>query len=67
MLNAREGQTYVCVKSDNSWWTTGKEYEVISNSYDELCLVDNDNDKWVIDYLNNRKNCKFKLKERMTK
>lgn len=61
MLNAKEGQTYICTKSDKPWWTTGKEYEVISNNYDELCLVDND--RWVINYLNNRQNCQFKLKE----
>jgi viroplasmin and RNaseH domain-containing protein len=62
-VELKEGQTYVCVKSDKPWWTTGKEYMVISNSYGELCLVDNDNDKWVINYLNNRKDCQFKLKE----
>jgi len=63
MLNAKEGQTYICTKSDKPWWTTGKEYEVISNKYGELCFVDNDNDRWVINYLNNRKDCQFKLKE----
>jgi viroplasmin and RNaseH domain-containing protein len=67
MWNAKEGQIYVCTKSDKPWWTTGKEYKVISNSYDELCLVDNDNDKWVIDYLNNRKDCQFKVKETQSK
>lgn len=67
MLNAKEGQKYICTKSDKPWWTTGKEYEVISNSYDELCLVDNDNDKWVINYLNNRKGIQFKLKEEQPK
>lgn len=66
-LDFKEGQTYVCVKSDRPWWTRGKEYEVISNSYDELCLVDNDNDEWVIDYLNNRNNCQVKLKETQAK
>lgn len=63
MLNAKEGQTYICTKSDKPWWTTGKEYKVISNRYGELCLVDNHNDKWVIKYLNNRTDCRFKLKE----
>lgn len=63
MLNAKEGQTYICTKSDFTWWTTGKEYKVISNMYDELCLVDDDHDKWVINYLNNRKGVQFKLKE----
>lgn len=63
MLNAKEGQTYICTKSDKPWWTTGKEYKVISNRYGELCLVDNDNNKWAIKYLNNMKGIQFKLKE----
>lgn len=66
MLNAKEGQTYICTKSDGPWWTEGKEYEVISNRYDELCLVDNDNCKWVINYLNNRRGIQFELKEDTT-
>lgn len=67
MLNAKAGQTYICTKSDKPWWTTGKEYIVISNKYDELCLVDNDNCKWVIKYLNNRTGIQFKLKETQSK
>ena len=67
MLNAKAGQTYICTKSDQPCWTIGKEYEVISNRYGELCLVDNDNDKWVINYLNNRKFIQFKLKEKQPK
>lgn len=63
MLNAKEGQTYICTKSDKPWWTTGKEYKVISNMYGEPCLVDNDNNKWAIKYLNNMKGIQFKLKE----
>lgn len=61
MLDVKAGQIYVCTKSKVSWWTEGKEYEVIVNRWGELCLVDNDNDKWVINYLNNRKGIQFKL------
>ena len=63
MSNAKEGQTYVCMKSDRPWWTTGKEYELVLNKYGELCFVDDDGTKWTIDYLNNRTDCQYKLKE----
>ena len=63
MLNAKEGQTYVCTKSDRPWWTTGKEYELVLNNHGELCFVDDGDARWTIDYLNNRKGCQFKLKE----
>lgn len=66
MLNAKEGQTYICTKSDKPWWTTGKEYEVISNKYDELCFVDDDGAKWSILYLKNH-GYQFKLKEIQSK
>lgn len=62
MLNAREGQTYICTKSDKPWWTTGKEYKVVVNKYDELCFVDDDGAKWSILYLKNH-GYQFKLKE----
>lgn len=51
MLNAKEGQTYICTKSDTPWWTRGKEYKVVRNKYGELCFVDDDGDKWSIRYL----------------
>ena len=62
MLNAKEAQTYVCVKSDRPWWTVGKEYKVVLNSCSDLCFVDDDGGKWVINYLKN-KYAEFKLKE----
>ena len=61
MLNAKEGQTYVCIKSDRPWWTKGKEYEVVLTSYGQLALVDDDGAKWQINQLNNH--CQFKLKD----
>lgn len=66
MLNAREGQTYICTKSDKPWWTTGKEYKVVVNKYDELCFVDDDGAKWSILYLKNH-GYQFKLKEIQSK
>lgn len=61
MLNAQEGQTYICTKSDKPWWTRGKEYKVVLNKYGELCLVDDDGDSWELDSLE-YDTCQFKLK-----
>lgn len=62
MLNVQEGQICICVKSDRPWWTTGKEYEVVSNNHGELCFVDDDGTRWSIHYLKYH-GCQFKRKE----
>lgn len=62
MLNAKEGQTYICVKSDKPWWTIGNEYKVVLTSYGRLCLIDDDGARWDLNYLNNN-GFHFKLKE----
>lgn len=67
MLNAKEGQTYIVTKSDKPWWTEGKEYTVVLNSWGERCLVDDDGDKWAINYLNNKTSYKLELKEKQSK
>ena len=46
MLNAKEGQTYICTDTKYRWWTVGKEYEVVLNSQGEPCLVDDFGDMW---------------------
>lgn len=61
MLNAQEGQTYICTKSDKPWWTRGKEYEVASTTPGLPCLVDDDGDSWELDSLE-YDTCQFKLK-----
>ena len=61
-LDFREGQTYVCVKSERSWWTVGKEYPVVLNSCGIPVLVDNGDDRWSANDLNAFNN-EFKLKE----
>ena len=66
MLNAKEGQTYICTKSNKPWWTKGKEYKVVLNSYGELCFVDDDGAKWAIRHLK-YVNYQFKLKETQSK
>lgn len=61
-LNFKEGQTYVCTKTDKPWWTEGKEYKVASRGGLELYLHDNDGDFYTQQNINNN-STKFKLKE----
>ena len=61
MLNAKEGQTYVCKRDDQGWWTLDKEYKVVFDKDFELVIIDDGGDKW---YVTNRLlNQIFKLKE----
>lgn len=68
-LNFKEGQTYVCTKTDKPWWTEGKEYKVASRGdlelylHDKLYLHDDDGDFYTQQNINNNNNTKFKLKE----
>lgn len=64
MLNAKEGDTCIIKKADEPWWTEGKEYEVVLNGLGEACLVDDEGDKWEVNYLNNRMSYKLELKEK---
>ena len=62
MLNAKEGQTYVCKRDDKDWWTLDKEYKVQAFSNGELYITDDEGSNW---YLPNDGllNTVFKLKE----
>lgn len=60
MTNAKEGQIYVCTKSDRPWWTVGKEYKVLVTSKGKQLLIDDDGARWQINYLKNN-HCEFKL------
>ena len=62
-LNFKEGQTYVCTKSEKWWWTEGKEYKVVLTSHGIPALSDNDGDEWSSTVLNLSHN-QFKLKEK---
>lgn len=42
MLKFKEGQTYICTKSDMLWWTEGKEYPVRLCVDGNLYLIDDD-------------------------
>ena len=48
MLNAKEGQTYVCKGDKLAWWTLDKEYKVQLSSNGLLYLMDDDGDKWYL-------------------
>lgn len=65
MLNVKAGQTYVCIKSGRPWWTEGKEYNVVCNSYGKLVMIDNDGDERSLADLDVYYN-QFKLKEEKT-
>lgn len=68
MLNAKEGQTYVCKRDDLEWWTVCKEYKIQAFSNGELYITDDEGANW---YLSNDKklndlfelNDVFELKE----
>lgn len=62
-LEFKEGQTYICTKSEAPWWTEGKEYKVVLNIYGVPVLVDNGDDKWSSNALNAFNN-QFKLTEK---
>lgn len=62
MLNAKEGQTYVCKLDDLDEWTLDKEYGIQAFSDGRLYLTDDSGYNW---YLNNKLlNQVFKLKEK---
>lgn len=63
MLNFKEGQTYICTKSTEEYWTEGKEYTVTSTSYGIPALPDNTGNKWSSTALNLDTH-QFKLKEK---
>lgn len=66
-LNLKEGQTYICTKSDISWFTEGKEYKVFLTSASDLVLVDDQKDTWDSEDLKDlieTSNTRFKLKEK---
>lgn len=59
----KEGQTYVCTKSNEEYWTEGKEYKVNLTTYGIPALPDNNGNNWSATTLNLDDN-QFKLKEK---
>lgn len=62
MANFKKGQTYVCIKSNERWWTVGKEYPVVLDSDAGLVIKDDDGDMWYSSYISTFDD-QFKLKE----
>lgn len=60
-LELKEGQTYICTKSERSYWTEGEEYHVFLDDSGMTVLVDDDRDLWYTDALSVI-GTKFKLK-----
>lgn len=60
-LKFKEGQTYVCKRDDQGWWTLDKEYKVVFDKDFELVIIDDGGDKWYV--TNTLLNQIFKLKE----
>lgn len=68
MLNAKEGQLYVCKRDDLAkWtlgkWTLGKEYKVQAFSNGALYLIDDDEYHWYLPN-DNLLNQVFNIKEK---
>lgn len=62
-VNFKEGQTYICTKSNRMWWTVGREYKVILNRHGDTALPDNEGHKWTLEALEELDdyNTQFKL------
>ena len=60
-LELKEGQTYICTKSEKSYWTEGEEYHVFLDDSGVTVLADDDGDLWYTDMLSVI-GTKFKLK-----
>ena len=65
-LDFKEGQTYICTKSDKRWWKVGKEYKVVLDDVNEAVLLDDENSHWSSTELATH-NLNFKLKEEQPK
>lgn len=60
-LKFKEGQTYICTKSNLSWFTEGKEYPVLVTDFGKLAIRDDDESQWFDYELTGMTTC-FKLK-----
>lgn len=62
-LEFKEGQTYICTKSSEEYWTEDKEYKVTLTTYGIPVITDNNGNNWTSTALNLDNN-QFKLKEK---
>nr|WP_277895988.1 DUF1642 domain-containing protein [Enterococcus lactis] len=66
-LDFKEGQTYICIKANGSWFTEGKEYKVFLNRYNRPMIIDDENDPCYSHYVDKGDDYQFKLKEEQPK
>nr|WP_277896283.1 DUF1642 domain-containing protein [Enterococcus lactis] len=66
-LEFKEGQTYICIKANGSWFTEGKEYKVFLNRYNRPMIIDDANDPCYSHYVDKEDDYQFKLKEEQPK
>lgn len=63
-LEFKEGQTYICTKTANNWFTEGKEYKVFYNGiYGKLVIEDDEGSNLGEGSINLLTKTEFKLKE----
>lgn len=55
------GETYICTKSNLSWFTEGKEYPVLVTDFGKLAIRDDDESPW-FDYELTGMTTRFKSK-----
>ena len=61
-VNFKEGQTYICTKSNRMWWTVGREYKVVLNRHGDTALPDNEGHKWTVEALEELDDCNTQFK-----
>ncbi|HFD1599184.1 TPA: DUF1642 domain-containing protein [Enterococcus faecium] len=66
-LEFKEGQTYICIKANGSWFTEGKEYKVFLNRYNRPMIIDDENDPCYSHYVDKGDDYQFKLKKEQPK
>lgn len=68
-MQFKEGQTYICTKSYDYWWTEGKEYRVVFDDVAESFGIEDDQQTMWYEHELNEPSVspqKFKLKEETT-
>lgn len=58
----KEGQIYVCTKSNEEFWTVGKEYKVVLTEYGTPIIVAEDGETWFVPHFSDSRT-QFELKD----
>lgn len=65
MLKFKEGQTYICTRSNRIWWTVGKEYTAFNTDFGVPAIKDDRDTIWYDSEFEGSET-HFKLKEEKT-